>query len=331
MLRAAGAPFLTHLLARVRDVGVDHVVLATSYKAEVFAAHFGDGASLGLRLDYVTETEPLGTGGGIRNVADRLESGSNDPVVILNGDILTGHDLAAQVALHTSSGAVATLHLVRVPDPRAFGSVVTDADGRVREFLEKSPEPVTDQINAGTYVFTRSLIDSIEPGRVVSVERETFPELLATGAVVQGYVDNAYWLDVGTPAAFARASADLVRGAVPSPAVPRPGDRLVMPGAAVDDSADVSGGSVIDADVVIDAGAVVTGSVVMPGARIGAGTVVEASVIGAGATIGSGCRIVDAVIGDDARIGDRNELIAGARVWPAVELPAVAVRFSSDA
>lgn len=331
MLRAAGVPFLTHLLARVRDMGVDHVVLATSYKAQVFEAHYGDGAALGLRLDYVTETEPLGTGGGIRNVADRLESDVNDPVLILNGDILTGHDLAAQVALHRASRAVATLHLVRVADPRAFGSVVTDAEGRVREFLEKSPEPVTDQINAGTYVFSRGLIDSIPSGRVVSVERETFPELLASGAVVQAYVDTSYWLDVGSPAAFVRASADLVRGVVPSPAVSQPGDKLLANGAAVDDAAQVTGGSVVDVDAVVGSGVVVTGSVVMPGARIDAGSVVENSVIGAGAVIGAGCRIVDAVVGDDARIGDRNELAAGARVWPAVDLPATAVRFSTDA
>src|SRR4051812_15190475 len=170
MLPAAGVPFVTHLLARASAAGVDHVVLATSYKAEVFEAHFGDGAALGMRLDYVTEAEPLGTGGGIRNVADRLESAADDPVLILNGDILSGHDLGAQLAAHQASGAVATLHLVRVPDPRAFGSVVTGADGGVVEFVEKSPQPVTDQVNAGTYVFARRLIDEIPAGRVVSVE-----------------------------------------------------------------------------------------------------------------------------------------------------------------
>lgn len=331
MLRAAGVPFLTHLLARVKAVGIDHVVLATSYKSEVFATHYGDGESLGLRLDYVTETEPLGTGGGIRNVADRLESAVDDPVVILNGDILTGHDLGAQVAMHRVTGAVATLHLVRVPDPRAFGSVVTDGDGRVLKFLEKSPEPVTDQINAGTYVFNRGLIDSIAPGRVVSVERETFPDLLASGAVVQAYVDTSYWLDVGTPGAFVQASADLVRGVVPSPALSRTGDSLVTSTASVDASAAIVAGSTIDDHAVVATGAIVEGSVVMPNAHIGAGSVVERSVLGAGAVIGSGCRIVDAVIGDGARLGDRNELLAGARVWPGVELPPVAVRFSTDA
>ena len=330
MLPAAGAPFLTHLLARARAAGVEHAVLATSYKAEVFAAHFGDGAGLGLRLDYVTETEPLGTGGGIRNVADRLESGPDDPVLVLNGDILSGHDLVAQVAAHRDCGAVATLHLVRVPDPRAFGSVVTDADGRVTAFVEKSPEPVTDQINAGTYVFARRLIDAIQPGEVVSVERQTFPALLADGAHIQGYVDASYWLDVGTPAAFVRASADLVRGLVSSPAVPKTGEQLIVDGADVAADATVIGGSFADARCGIEAGATVDGSVVMAGAHVGADSVVVDSVIGAGTQIGARCRIVGSVVGDGAVVGDRNELVDGARVWPDVVLPPSAVRFSSD-
>jgi mannose-1-phosphate guanylyltransferase len=330
MLPAAGVPFLTHLLARARAAGVDHAVLATSYKAEVFADHFGDGSSLGMRLEYVTETDPLGTGGGIRNVAARLESAPDDPVLVLNGDILSGHDLAAQVDAHRRFGAIATLHLVRVDDPSAFGSVVTDSDGRVLEFVEKSPQPVTDQVNAGTYVFNRSLIDDIPSRRVVSVERETFPALLAAGAPIFGHLDAAYWLDVGTPAAFVQASADLVRGVVSSPAVAVVGDHLVAADANVDASAVVTGGSAISARAVIDAGVTVDGSVVMAGARVARGSVVRSSVIGAGASIGAGCLLVGAVIGDDAVVGDHNELVDGARVWSEVDLPARAVRFSSD-
>jgi mannose-1-phosphate guanylyltransferase len=330
MLPAAGAPFLTHLLARARAAGVDHVVLATSYKSEVFAEHFGDGSALGLRLDYVTEPVPLGTGGGIRNVADRLESGPDDPVLILNGDILSGHDLESQVRVHRESEAVATLHLVRVADARAFGSVVVDESERVTEFVEKSPHPVSDQLNAGTYVFTRSLIDSIPANEVVSVERDTFPTLLANGQLIRAYVDDAYWLDVGTPAAFVRASADLVRGLVVSPVVPTTGEQLVGETANVDVSATVAGGSFVDEHAVVEAGATVSGSVVMAGARIAHDAVVTDSVVGAGATVGAQSRIVGTVIGDGATIGDRNELIDGARVWPDVLLPPVGLRFSTD-
>ncbi len=105
MVRAAGVPFLTHQLARARAAGVDHIVLATSYLAEVFEPHFGDGSSLGLHIEYVTEDEPLGTGGAIRNVASRLHSGPEDPVLIFNGDILTGLNIRALVDTHETTGA----------------------------------------------------------------------------------------------------------------------------------------------------------------------------------------------------------------------------------
>ncbi len=219
MLPAAGVPFLTHQLARARAAGVEHIVLATSYLAEVFEPHFGDGSALGLHLEYVTEEEPLGTGGAIRNVASRLHSGPDEPVLVFNGDILTGLDIGALVRTHETSGADVSLHLTRVTDPRAYGLVPTDGAGRVLAFLEKPQTPeeiVTDQINAGAYVFRRSVIDTIPAGRAVSVERETFPGLLAAGAHLQGMVDSTYWLDLGTPAAFVRGSADLVLGKAPS-------------------------------------------------------------------------------------------------------------------
>ncbi|MBO0874285.1 MAG: nucleotidyltransferase family protein, partial [Pseudonocardia sp.] len=188
MLPTAGVPFLAHLLSRIRTAGVRHVVLGTSYLAETFTEHFGDGAELGLELDYVVETEPLGTGGGIRHVAPYLRA---DDVLVFNGDVLAGTDLTAVVGTHRATGADVTLHLVRVADPRAFGCVPTDPDGRVLAFLEKTEDPPTDQINAGCYVFRRSVIDTIPDGRPVSVERETFPGLLAAGAWVQAHVDGA--------------------------------------------------------------------------------------------------------------------------------------------
>ncbi|MFC8928698.1 NDP-sugar synthase, partial [Streptomyces albidoflavus] len=249
MVPAAGVPFLTHQLARARAAGVEHVVMATSYLAEVFEPYFGDGSDLGLHLEYVTEEEPLGTGGAIRNVAHRLRSGPDDPVLIFNGDILTGLDIPALVATHQESGADVSLHLSRVEDPRAFGLVPTDEAGRVLAFLEKPQTPeeiVTDQINAGAYVFRRSVIDTIPTGRPVSVERETFPGLLEGGAHLQGMVDSTYWLDLGTPQAFVRGSADLVLGRAPSPAVPgRRGESLVLDGARVAPDAKLSEGTVV--------------------------------------------------------------------------------------
>lgn len=334
MIPAAGVPFITHQLARARAAGVEHVVLATSYLAEVFEPYFGDGSALGLHLEYVTETDPLGTGGAIRNVAHRLRSAPGDPVLVFNGDILTGLDIPALVATHRATGADISLHLTKVPDPRAFGLVPTDSSGRVTAFLEKpqTPEEIaTDQINAGAYVFTRSVIDAIPAGRPVSVERETFPDLLAAGAHLQGMVDSTYWLDLGTPQAFVRGSADLVLGRAPSPAVPgRHGERLVLPGAYVADDAKLSGGTCVAAGAVIGSGARVDGSTVLAGARVDAGAVVRGSLIGAGARVGARTVLDGVVLGDGAVLGPDNELAHGARVWCGARIDAGAIRFSSD-
>jgi len=331
MLPVARVPFITHQLAQARAAGIDHIVLATSYRAETFREHFGNGAALGLDLSYVTETEPLGTGGGIRNVADQLRGGPDDPVVVFNGDVLSGHDLRAQLALHTVRGADVTLHLTEVEDPRAFGCVPTDAQDRVTAFLEKMPDPVTNRINAGCYVFRRAIVDTIPFGRPVSVERETFPGLLAGGAMVLGYVDLAYWLDLGTPAAFVRGSCDLVSGRVASPAVPGPtGESLVLPGADVAADAKVFGGTTVGAGARIGAGAVVEGSVLHDGAVVEAGAHVRASVVGRDAFVGAGTVVEGAVIGDGARVGAGNELLAGVRVFCDAVLGDGSVRFSSD-
>ena len=329
MLPTAGVPLLTHLLSRIRAAGVTHVVLGTSYRAEVFATHFGDGSALDLKLDYVIEEQPLGTGGGIRNVASAL---TEPDVLVFNGDVLSGLDPAEVVRTHRRAAADVTLHLVRVPDPRAFGCVPTNADGRVLGFLEKTDDPPTDLINAGCYVFRREVIDSIPPGRAVSVERETFPGLLASGAHLHAHVDCSYWLDLGTPAAFVQGCADLVRGLAPSPALPGPvGEALVLPGATVHAGARVEGGSVVGAGAVIHHGAQILRSVLMDRAQVGPGAQVQCSVVGAGAQVGSDAVLHGAVIGDGAVVGARCELRDGLRVWPGVVVPDGGIRFSADA
>jgi mannose-1-phosphate guanylyltransferase len=333
MLPLAGVPCIEHQLAVLRAAGIEHVVLATSYRAETFTAALGDGGSLGMRVDYATEETPLGTGGAMRHAAALLdatrETDPDAPIVVLNGDILSGHDIRTQVALHVQRHADITIHLTEVEDARAFGCVPTDDDGRVIAFLEKMPQPVTNRVNAGCYVLRRGLIDEIPPGRVVSLERDFFPGLLARRAMVLGYVEVAYWLDLGTPEAFVAGSRDLVTGRLPSLALPgSPGRHLLLPGAKVDPAATVTGGATLGRDVVVDAGAVVDGAVVMDGAQIGADAVVRDSIIGSGAVIGEGTVVEDAVVGDHAEVGPGNELRAGVRVWCDARLGEHVIRFT---
>jgi mannose-1-phosphate guanylyltransferase len=328
MLPTAGLPFLTHLLSRIAASGIDHVVLGTSYKAAVFEEEFGDGSKLGLQIDYVFEESPLGTGGGIANVASRLR---HDTAVVFNGDVLSGADLGALLDCHRAAAAEVTMHLVRVGDPRAFGCVPTDSGGRVEAFLEKTQDPPTDQINAGCYVFNRDVIDRIPVGREVSVEREVFPALLSDGVHLHGYVDATYWRDMGTPEDFVRGSADLVRGLAPSPALgERRGEHLVHDGASVAPGAVLVGGTVIGRGAEIGPGARLDGAIIFDGVRVAAGAVIERSIVGFGANVGPRALIRDGVIGDGATIGARCELLRGARVWPGVVLPDGGIRYSSD-
>lgn len=305
LLEVGGVPFLEHQVGRLANAGVEHVVLATSYRADLFEPVLGDGSRWGVRLTYVQEEEPLGTGGAIRNVAGVLGDDPEGAVVILNGDVLSGHDLSAQLAdfrtPRDGRPVDVSLHLVEVSDARAFGCVPTDGSGRVEAFVEKSEHPVSNQVNAGCYVFRRRVVDGIPAGRMVSVERETFPGLVADGALVVGFVDNAYWRDVGTPETLVAASRDLVRGLAPSPAVRHaPGQAWVEGSADVAADALLADGTTVGSDVRVGAGAVVRGSVLMPGCVVGAAAEVVDSAVGQGAEVGDGVRLERVTVGDEA-------------------------------
>jgi len=280
MLTVAGIPVTEHQLAMAKAAGITEIVLATSYLSEVFIPYFGDGSKWGMKIKYAVEKHPLGTGGAIRNAAQLLDS--DQSVVILNGDVLSSHNLSEQIRQHEVRDVDVTLHLTVVEDARAFGCVPTDSEGRVTAFLEKMENPVTNQINAGCYVFNPRVISTIPLDTVVSVERETFPQLVEAGARVFGYVENAYWLDIGTPRALLKASQDIVS---------RSGDFLAMPGSHIDSSAVVSGGSCIGTNTSVGAGAVIDGSIIEAGCVIGDQAQISNSFIASGTRIQKGEQI----------------------------------------
>ncbi len=233
---------------------------------------------------------------------------------------------------HQAQQSDVTLHLVRVGDPRAYGCVPTDENGRVTAFLEKTQDPPTDQINAGCYVFEREhhRPDSAGP-RGVGRTRGVPGPALRPDVKVCGYVDATYWRDMGTPEDFVRGSADLVRGIAPSPALHgHRGEQLVHDGAAVSPGAVLIGGTVVGRGAEIGPGVRLDGAVIFDGVKVEAGSVIERSIIGFGARIGPRALIRDGVIGDGADIGARCELLRGARVWPGVSIPDGGIRYSSD-
>lgn len=280
MLPIAGLPVTEHQILAAKAAGIHTIVLATSYLAQIFTPYFGDGSKWGLKILYAVEKEPLGTGGAIRNAAQLLKA--DEPIVIFNGDVLSKHSITKQLAFHAEKGAAVTLHLINVTDARAFGCVPIDGDGRVSAFLEKMENPVTNLINAGCYIFAPSVVAQIPPDQVVSIEREIFPQLVAQSEPIYGYHEQAYWLDIGTPAALFKGSADFV-------AAPY----LAMAEAIIDESAQISGGSTIGARCQVAADVTIAGCIIGSDVKIGRGAKLSRSFIGDGIEIAARSQIDD--------------------------------------
>lgn len=296
--------------------GVDEVVLSLGYRPDAFVDAYPDARCAGVHLEYVVEPEPLDTAGAIRFAAER--AGIDERFLVVNGDVLTDLDLAALVAVHEQAGAEGTIALTRVEDPSHFGVVVLDEAGRVEAFVEKPPadEAPSNLVNAGFYVLEASVLDRIAPGRKVNIEREVFPAMAAAG-VLYARPDSAYWLDVGTPDRYLRASLDLLGGVRDVPleasgtlevigelvAPVHLGDRVeIAAGAVVADS-------VLGDDVVVGDGARVEGSVLLPGAVVEARATVRDSVIGSGARVGP-----ESIVEGMSMLGHGFETGSGARL-----------------
>jgi mannose-1-phosphate guanylyltransferase len=285
MLPVGGLPVTEHQLIAAKKAGITTVILATSYLSEVFIPYFGDGSKWGMQLKYAVEKEPLGTGGAIRNAAELIDlesaKAAHEEFVIFNGDVLSHHSIAAQLDFHRKHQADVTLHLINVEDARAFGCVPTDKDGRVTAFLEKMDNPVTNAINAGCYVFSPNVILDIPRSKVVSVERETFPNLVNSGRPVFGYNEQSYWLDIGTPAALFRGSRDFVNG----PFVAGEGTTFGQDSLA-------TGGSSIGSNCRIGQGVRIDNSIIGDGVKIGDGAQIRNSFILHGSEVAAGAQIV---------------------------------------
>lgn len=282
-------PLIGYQLRRLAAAGVRDVVVSTGYLADHFETTLGDGSRWGLRLLHCVEDVPLGTGGALRASAELLPGA--DRVIVLNGDLLSSHDLVAQLA--AAAAANVCLHVRSVPDISAYGHVTCDEQGRVSEFAEKSGSG-PGLANAGTYVAGADLLRSLPAGRS-SWERDLLPALIASGTQVIGWQGGGYFRDVGSPASYRMASVDAVTGALPG-ALPTGPGAYVAPDAYVDPGARLTGGCSVQSGATIGAAALLDEVVVLPGARVGAGAYLARCVVAAGVSVPGGTAWRDTVV-----------------------------------
>jgi mannose-1-phosphate guanylyltransferase len=302
LLPIANVPFIERQLAWLGAHGVDEVVLSLGYLPDAFMEHFSDDRFGDIKLRFVVEHEPLGTAGGIRFAAE----GTDDRVLVCNGDVLTDLDLGALLRFHIERDAAATIALTQVGDPSAFGVVPTRPDGEVIAFVEKPPrgQAPSNWINAGTYVLEPEVIDSIPSRLTVSIERETFPRMLETRGRLYAMRSDAYWLDIGTPQKYLQAQLDVARGRLGRPPVVGSVERgdgvWIEAGAEIADSAVIVGPAVVGAGARVGADARVEASVLGPGTVVGEGSNLLRSVVLRGVTVAPGERVTDQVVSPQA-------------------------------
>lgn len=305
MLPLVGVPMIESVLASLATYGVTDAVLSLGYLPERFTAAYPTNVIGGVRVTYAVEPEPLDTAGAIRFAASiaRLD----ETFVVVNGDVLSDLDLSKLLTFHREHRAQATIALTPVEDPSRYGVVAVNDEGRVLAFVEKPPkdQAPSNLINAGIYLFEPSVVDQIDATRPVSVERETFPELVRLGTLF-ALADEAYWLDTGTPQTYLRANVDVLRGAR------REGHFAGVvdgswrhPSATIDPTAKVTN-SVVDQNCVVGALVVLEDAVLLPGAVVQSECVIRSSIIGPEAVIGSG-----SVLGPTCVVG-ANEHVAPA-------------------
>jgi mannose-1-phosphate guanylyltransferase len=327
-------PFMGYMLDFLRNGGLNGAVLSLGYLPDPIQSYLCGKQDLeGFSVDYAVEDRALGTAGGIKNAQEYLDG---DTFVVVNGDVLTGMELATAIEIHKSTDALATITLTSVEDPTAYGLVEVDHEMLVHRFIEKpaADEVTTNLVNAGVYVLEPEVLDMIPAGREVSIEREIFPELQDSGRL-RAHITSSYWRDIGTPRSYLAASHDVLSGAVGAgegfeyldvhPSVELGKNVRLLPPVSIDEGcrisnlATIGGRSSLGSGCVVGDGAVVEGSILLDGAEVEAGAVVRGSIIGPRARVGNNAIVRGlSVLGAGCVVGEGNVLDQGIRVNPGV-------------
>ncbi len=327
LLPIANRPFVWYQLHALRKAGISDITLCLSYKAGQYKQIVPRLKIRGLKIRYMCEKTPLGTGGAVK----LLEPFQKGPLMVLNGDTLSAIDYKGLIAFHNKNRAGITLTLVPVKDPTIYGLIETDGQGRVKRFMEKpSPDEVTvNTINAGVYIFSPGTLKYIPPGAPYSLERGLFPHALELDLRLYGWTDSGYWTDIGTVEKFLQANMDLLEGktnfSLPGKIVGpgmrseknlKPGKGIAVSGkvlfgsnCAVGDRVKFSGGVIAGNNVKIGREAVLENCVILPGTKIGGQARLQNCVIGHNCIIGSNVSIGrQGAVADDSRIGEYSQL-----------------------
>ncbi|MDR1954685.1 MAG: NDP-sugar synthase [Candidatus Methanoplasma sp.] len=304
-------PCLRYLIESMAGAGIKEVILACGYRSSQLVEAVGDGSDLGIEIHYSYETEPLGTGGAMKQIEDRLD----DVFIAANGDVFADISIAEQIDVHRSTNASVTISLTSVEDPREFGIARLDDSGRILEFKEKPKleEVFSDLVNAGVYVVNRSVLADIPPNVFYDFSKDLVPILMARGERIQGFMLNGIWKDVGRPSDLLNVNLAMATKLY---------DYLSWGGKSTESTVIkkpfflAAGSSILGSEaaaaVVLENCSIkeskITNSLIMKGCSI-ASARIENCIIGEGCRISPRARISNAVLGDGTVVETGAEII----------------------
>jgi len=308
-------PFLTYQLDLLRKAGITDVTLSLSYQPDKIEDVLGDGSEFGVNLRFITEPSALGTAGAVRFAIDK----ASEPVLVLNGDILTDLDLSEMVQFHADRKDQITIGLARVEDPSKYGLVALNSDGVIENFTEKPKDGTfdgsTNTINAGIYILEPGALDLIPKGVNSSFEYDVFPKALEQKLAFSGYVlEDNYWQDIGTPQSYLSAHLDILSGKAGFALGDRTDSTETSPTAFIENS-------ILGEGCVIKPNAKITNSVLGPGIHVEEKAVIENSVLWAHTRVTTFAKIRGSVLGKGCHIGKDAELRAGSVLGDKAMIP----------
>ncbi|MFH0768859.1 MAG: NDP-sugar synthase [Chloroflexota bacterium] len=331
MVPVLNTPFLEHVIRHLSRHQIKEIVLALGHLAQPIDDYLGDGSKLGVKIHYVVEDSPRGTAGAIKNAEKYLDG----TFLALNGDIFTDLDITAMIDFHRQKKSKATIALTPVDDPTSYGLIETNSEGRITRFLEKPKleEVTTNMINAGTYVLEPDILKLIPPGKAVSIERDTFQQLLARGEPMYAYSSSAYWLDMGTPEKYLQLHQDLLNGKSSRYALDTAGGVVVGEQSNIHPTAQISGSVVIGSNCFIGPRVKLTGPMVIGnGCTISEDSLIECCVIWHKVWLGPRVSLKKTILAndcylnadslcEDSVLGDNVVVVTNCKTKPGSRIP----------
>ena len=291
MVPIMNKPLLERTILKLTECGISEFVISTCYHPEYIKEYFGNGSNLNIKIDYIVEDSPMGTGGAIK----MAEAYFKETFIVFNSDILSDIDFGKMIDYHKTKKTLATIAVTEVKDPSAYGVIEFDPDGYASTFKEK-PKPgetSSKSINAGIYIFEPAIFKEIASDRAVSIERETFPKLLEKALKIAIYQSGSYWMDIGTIKKYRQAHWDIMTGKC----------KLV-------DCSFNNENISLGENVVIDPSSTVIGPVYIgDNVIIEAGVILSHSVIGNNVSIGADSKVIGSILWNDIKISKKASLL----------------------